>query len=340
MIVTLKEASNYLPILLKSGIVPYFRGSPAIGKSAIVHQYAKARNLKVIDIRLAECDPTDIQGFPFFDQETKTAGYCPLNTFPTTDTLLPEGCNGWVIFFDELSNAPLAVQGAAYKVILDRQVGQHKLHPNVAIVAAGNSVDDNAAANNLSSALISRMAIFDVEANQAEWSEWAIQNKVNHNIITYLNWKVSSFYQFDPQNSEEPYAAPRTWKMTSDLLNNLPQGTDIPLALPASLVGKGVAQEFLSFLKLQDSLIKFEDIIKDPKNCKIEDNLSIKWSLMSLVCRRVDKNTIKPVIEFIARFSADLKVVALREMELYSPDIKQEPDYQSWKLEVAKELYG
>ena len=41
-------------------IVPMITGSPGIGKSAVVHQVAEEYNLKVIDLRLAQCDPTDL----------------------------------------------------------------------------------------------------------------------------------------------------------------------------------------------------------------------------------------------------------------------------------------
>lgn len=45
---------------LRAQIVPYIVGSPGIGKSAIVKQIAKASKLKLIDVRLSQCDPTDL----------------------------------------------------------------------------------------------------------------------------------------------------------------------------------------------------------------------------------------------------------------------------------------
>ena len=98
--ITLQQIAQHLPILLKSKLVPYLKGSPAIGKSSVAHQVAKQLGLKVIDIRLAECDPTDLQGFPYFDQETKKASYYPLNTFPTENDTVPEGYNGWLVFLN------------------------------------------------------------------------------------------------------------------------------------------------------------------------------------------------------------------------------------------------
>ena len=45
---------------LRAKLVPLIKGSPAIGKSAIVHAIADQYKLKVIDLRLSQCDPTDL----------------------------------------------------------------------------------------------------------------------------------------------------------------------------------------------------------------------------------------------------------------------------------------
>ena len=54
------QAIRMLIAFIKARIVPFIEGSPAIGKSSIVHQIAKQYNLKVIDLRLSQCDPTDL----------------------------------------------------------------------------------------------------------------------------------------------------------------------------------------------------------------------------------------------------------------------------------------
>jgi hypothetical protein len=62
-----KELSAVLPSVLKAGVVPYIRGSPALGKSSLAQEIADKFGLMLIDVRLAECDPTEIGGFPYFD---------------------------------------------------------------------------------------------------------------------------------------------------------------------------------------------------------------------------------------------------------------------------------
>lgn len=334
--ITLQQVSEYLPLLLKAKLVPYIKGSPAIGKSSIAHQVAKQLGLKVIDIRLAECDPTDLQGFPYFDQETKKASYYPLNTFPTEQDSIPVGYNGWLIFLDEFSNAPLAVQAAAYKLVLDRQVGQHKLHKNVAIIAAGNLETDNAAAQPMSSALVSRFAIFEVTVNQQEWNEWAAGVGVDYRITSYMNFRPDHLYTFNPNTAEQPYASPRTWAMLHQVLKHLEQAHSKTLPILAALVGEGVANEFLTYLQLQDELPSFESITNKPDTASLKQDLSIRWATMGMLCHKVSEKTLAAVITYIQRFSDDLQIVAMREMLQRHPELKTQTEFQQWATQLSK----
>ncbi|MDR8247332.1 ATP-binding protein, partial [Acinetobacter baumannii] len=85
---------------LKADIVPFIIGSPAIGKSSIVKSIADAAKLKLIDVRVAEMDPTDIAGFPIVENERSF--YAPPTMFPLVDDEIPDGYHGWLLFLDEL----------------------------------------------------------------------------------------------------------------------------------------------------------------------------------------------------------------------------------------------
>ncbi len=58
--VKIQEARSMIELAIRAGLVPLLHGSPAIGKSAVVKAIAKAYNLKLIDLRLSQCDPTDL----------------------------------------------------------------------------------------------------------------------------------------------------------------------------------------------------------------------------------------------------------------------------------------
>ena len=109
--ITPSQGFEFLTTALDAGLVPYLHGSPAIGKSALAQQVAAAGNLELIDIRLSQCDPTDLNGFP--TTKDSKATYIPMDTFPLKGDTVPAGKNGWLLFFDELPAATRAVQAAA-----------------------------------------------------------------------------------------------------------------------------------------------------------------------------------------------------------------------------------
>ena len=71
-----------LDSVLLSKLTPMLVGSPGIGKSDIVKLVAKKHNLKLIDVRLAQSDPTDLNGFPTLQSDGQRMDYAPPTTFP------------------------------------------------------------------------------------------------------------------------------------------------------------------------------------------------------------------------------------------------------------------
>ena len=54
------QARDMIVKCIRANLTAMISGSPGIGKSSIVHSIGKEFNLKVIDIRLAQSDPTDL----------------------------------------------------------------------------------------------------------------------------------------------------------------------------------------------------------------------------------------------------------------------------------------
>ncbi|MFT2129828.1 MoxR family ATPase, partial [Staphylococcus epidermidis] len=91
----------------------------------------------------------------------------------------------WMLFLDELTSATPPVQAAAYKLILDKMVGNKKLHPACFIVGAGNLESDNAVVPPMSTALKSRMTHLILKMDVPEWLSWAMDNGIDHRITDY-----------------------------------------------------------------------------------------------------------------------------------------------------------
>jgi len=111
MIVNTKQATDYIITAMKAGLVIMLQGDPGIGKSAITHALAKRFKLKLIDVRLSQCDPVDLNGFPKLKDDIAT--YVPMDTFPIETTPVPKGYTGFLLFLDEFNSSSLAVQAAS-----------------------------------------------------------------------------------------------------------------------------------------------------------------------------------------------------------------------------------
>lgn len=309
MSVTLKQVAKYIPSLWSANIVPFLHSSPAIGKSSVAKQLAQEYSLEVIDLRLTELDPSDMNGLPTFEEHKAT--FKPFDTFPLESTKIPKGKNGWLLLLDEFNSANPLVQAAAYKLILDRKVGQYNLHSKVAIIACGNLETDNAIVNPMSSALISRFAHFYIDLNNDDWIDWASKNNINPKIISYISFKPSSLYTFNPDSSK-PYASPRTWEMLSKVMDKTNE-VDIPLC--ASLIGEGVALEFTQYLKIFESLVSIEDILNSPNKAPVPQELSVKWATMTMVLGHINEDNYSKILDYIERFPSELQLVFIKQLK-------------------------
>lgn len=331
------QASEALASIIKARLVPMLSGSPGCGKSQIVHQLADAYQLKVIDLRLAQCDPTDLLGLPSI--QGNRAGYAPMNTFPIEGDELPEGKNGWLLFLDEFSSASPAVQAAAYKVVLDRMVGIYKLHENLAIVCAGNLETDNAIVQPMSTALQSRLVHLELQVDAQEWTNWAEDHDVDFRITSYIKFKPANLYTFKPDHTDKTYASPRTWEFTNRLLKTVE--IDSPMALPllSGTISEGVAREFIGFCKIYKDLPTIESIMEAPNSLKVPDEPSVLFALTGAVAQNATNKTIPKLIDYIVRLPIEFQIVCLREAIRRNKEIVSSQAIRDWIKTNATELF-
>lgn len=325
--------------------------SPGLGKSAIAKEIAKEWNLKVIDVRLTEYDPTELNGYPFIlnpkdEIHLVKAGHVPMVTFPTEHDPIPEGYKGWLIILDEFPSAPLAVQAAAYKITLDRMVGSHKLHEKVMIITAGNKATDKAIVNRLSTAQQSRFSTLMIKACLETWLDWAERldatkwGPVDHRVRSFLRWKPELLHDFDPNHADLTFPCPRTWHFTSNLAlaNKWEKIEYSKLALLAGTVGHGASRQFHAFTEIFDHLPTIKEIIANPVMCTLPDEISVHHAAAGLVGHHINKDNAKPLFQFLARLPADIQTVTLRNAIKQKHELRAVPELLQWAAQNSKEL--
>ncbi|MGY4981929.1 AAA family ATPase [Streptomyces sp. 900105755] len=123
---TLAVAAD-LPVLLW--------GEPGIGKTAALNRLAEALDLPLTTVIASVHEPSDFSGLPVVGDDPAVQGV-PMAP-PDWAVRLVQAGRG-LLFLDELSTAPPAVQAALLRLVLERRVGALRLPPGVRIVAAAN----------------------------------------------------------------------------------------------------------------------------------------------------------------------------------------------------------
>lgn len=354
--VKMDQAIRMVIKCIKAGLVPMIHGSPAIGKSAIGQYIADEFNLFMIDLRLSQCDPTDLAGFPQINAVLQRAGYVPMDTFPIAGDSLPvktpaeydKAGNlvkpatyyaGWLLFLDEFNSATTAVQAASYKIVLDRMVGKFKLHANCAIIAAGNLETDGAIVEPMSTAMQSRLVHMELEVCEKLWKIWAIKKGIDHRIIDYLGYKPSCIYTFTPDHSDRTYASPRTWEFANRIISNDPVTDPDTLPMLTGCITEGVAREFLLFCDIYKELPKLSDIMAAPKMVSVPNEPSILFATTGMIAAGITPANGKPLMEYLLRLPIEHQVVCMRVLMVRKPQMLNDASVQDWIDKNSDHLY-
>ena len=341
-VVSYTKLKTVLIAAAKAKLVTLIEGSPGVGKSGVVHQVAEMLNLKLIDKRLSEEDPTGIQGFPTIIDGRSS--YAPPDWLPIEGDELPinettsEPYNGWLLFLDEFRSAPKATQTASFKLIHDRAVGLKKLHKKVIIVCASNKDTDNAFVEEMSTATQSRLTHVELEMNPKEWIDHAIERKFDHRVISYIQFKPQALYNFDPNHQDKTFPCPRTWEMASRIMKTDADDSDKKVLLAGSIT-QGAALEFLGFCKVYNDLPKIADILKAPETIPVPNELSTKWAICGSLAAHTTMDNIDILMKYVVRFPKEFQVVILRQMRKYVPTIARTKVVIDWSMNIGMEFF-
>jgi len=336
---TPRQARRHIERTLQAGLVPFVQSSPGMGKSSIVRQIAEEWNLELIDHRISTAAPEDFTGLPRF-LEDGTARFFPFaDLFPIEGTPLPEGKDGWLLFLDEMNSAPKSVEAAAYKLVLDKMTGQHKLHDRVLIAAAGNLATDKAIVNNQSTAMKSRLVHLQMELNHKEWLEdVAYVQGYDERIIAFLNYRPNYLMDFDPDSKERTFCCPRTWEFVNRLLGAVGVLNDEDASLLAGTITSGVAVEFVQFTKVYASMVSIKDIVADPTGTKVPTDNATKYAVVSHMMEHVNKNNFSALVTYIERFDITFQILFFRSVMKRQPLLRSEPAFTSTMVKLSKYL--
>lgn len=350
--VNAEELRECLIADMSVGLVPMVASSPGLGKSDIIHGIAKEFDGKLIDLRVSQCEPVDMQGYPDTTDDQRMTFRVP-EYFPLdTDTLpvkpksmwaspeVPEYYKGWVLFLDELNSGSKQTEAAAYKLILDKAVYLQKLHPKCLIVAAGNLTTDRAITNTMSTATTSRLTHYRLRNDQPTWLNWANANDVDHRIISLIKFKPELLHRFNVDTAELTFPCPRTWVFASKQIKGKDKIDKLTKVRLAGTIGGGAAVELATYSEIYASLPTIEQILKDPaRGWKVPTEPSELFAITTMLSHNTTEKTIEKMVIATERLPMDFQVVTMKDIYKRATALKGHPVIKDWVVKNASAMF-
>lgn len=295
---TLAVAAD-LPVLLW--------GEPGIGKTAALTQLAEALDLPLTTVIASVHEPSDFSGLPVVGDDPAEQGV-PMAP-PDWAVRLVRAGRG-LLFLDELSTAPPAVQAALLRLVLERRIGTLTLPPGVRIVAAANPRGSAADGWELSPPL----------ANRFVHLQWIHDHEV---VVRGLGgtWPRATLPRLDPAKLPEAvdfarravcgllaarpklvhqlpssearrggaWPSPRSWDMTLSLIafaTAAGSSRDVLSLLVRGTVGDGPGLELLASLDRMD-LPDPETLLADPAGADLPERGDLRQAVLDGVVAAV-----------------------------------------------------
>lgn len=333
-----KPLLTNVALVLEAGRVPMITSPPGVGKSALGRKLAEMYNLLYIDIRLTNYNVTTLNGFPSVDAAKNVSRFVPIGEIPIQGRdEVPTGYKGWLINFDELPACTPELQAAAYRIILDRELGQEKVHDDVYMMACGNGLKDGAVAKPISTALKSRMSHFQLMSDPDGWMEYASASDFYGKVIDFIGWKREMLNNFDPKSDDYTYACERSWEMLSDIMHCVTDLADIYKYSAAihGTVGMAAGSEFIGFLSVYDKITPWNAIESAPESAPIPSEPSVRAAMTQMFVDNCDYKNFANVGKYIKRLPPENQMLILRRCCAANTKLRQHPLIEQISIETG-----
>lgn len=280
--VTSQQARKALLTAFKVKRPVFLWGPPGIGKSEVVAEITEELGGAMIDLRMAQMEPTDIRGIPFYNKDINKMDWASPVDLP--DEEFAKQYPIVVLFLDEMNSAAPSVQAAGYQLILNRCVGKYKLPDNVVIVAAGNRESDKGVTYRMPMPLANRFVHVEMRPDFASWQDWAVVKGIHKDIVGYLSFAKQDLYDFDAKSASKAFATPRSWTFVSDLLSDDTIDEETLFTLVAGAVGEGLAAKFKTHRRFVGKMPQPADILSGKVTDLDVKEISAMYALTTGMC--------------------------------------------------------
>lgn len=281
----------------QAGVVPLVEGMPGIAKTATVLAFGKATGREVYTLIGSIREPADIGGYPMLRNGDQPAcmEFVPPRWVHTLNA------KPGILFIDEATNCPPAVQACFMRITAERYVGDTPLRPETWIIMAANPVEQAAGGYDLEPPMANRVCHLKWEIDWASWDQGLMnglefpepkvtvlppdwETKIRHwasLAVAFRNKRATLFAQFpeDRSKTSGAWPSPRSWTNGIRCLaaaTSVGASEEVQHELLSGCIGTGPASEFFHWQRDLD-IPSPEELLRDAaKQIKAGGNVTWK----------------------------------------------------------------
>lgn len=310
------KAGAERPLLIES--------SPGIGKTAIAGQAAKELGVAFKVIHAPLMQPEDY-GFPVISADKTDVNFIvSRDKFPIEGSDCPDK---GILLIDEVAQADNNAQKILANLVHAREIHGKRLKPGWMIIATGNRAEDRSGANQLLRHFANRHTIVPLEVSLDDWTQWALDNGVKPEVISFIRFRPELLNKFDPQQKISP--TPRSWaEGVSVMLGQTDPEHEFTVF--QGDVGEGAAAEFVGYLKIYRKLPSPDAIIVNPKSVEVPKDPATLYALCGALAHRAAPDNFGRIMQFVSRIPQEFQVLFVRDALKKTPAIQTSSEFIKW----------
>ena len=285
--VTINELVRLIPTIGEK-LTPIIQSEPGCGKTSLLSMLEDNMGDKY-DYIYVDCPVKDMQDIAMTipNHDTRTLETYVGSLFKL-DSPKPK-----VILLDEFMKAPKLLQVIFTRLMLERFIGDTPLPQGSIVFGTSNNQSDGVGDTMLAHAS-NRVCLLQMQKPKVEdWLVWASENAISPLIRAWVHMfpralnsylddnQADNPYIFQPSKPQLSFVTPRSLAKASVIVENRDILGETPtMSALSGTIGYSASADMSAFLSLEKSLPDINEILQQPENVKVPDEISAQLMVM------------------------------------------------------------
>jgi len=328
----------------KDGISVHLFSAPGRGKSTIMEALPEivgkrlGLNLGIVVVNGTLLTPMHMIGFgvpKHSDNHSQMIFTDPFFWTTSEGKRLDEYDGGWV-FVDEADKCDVDVKKILGEGAYSNKFGPHILPNGWRVWTAGNRASDRSGSTKELDHLINRRKHIPISDDVVSLVDFSNKSGALPVITSFIEAYPQVVFTEGVPDKQGPWCTPRSLMFVDRMLKGvIDEYSEIPDEFFVQeeingLIGDAATSQFMTHLRLEMKLPKFEDIIAKPDSTPVPDAADARMLVCYNVAHRACKDTIDAVVTYMRRLPDPFAVTFTKAVAQRAPMLMVSKPMQKW----------